>query len=457
MVNYTLVTPERKTTMTTIPIEVIVQDAETPVIPTPIPADPSVPGENTNITVPETGVGAVDSNNGNSMSSPATIIVSIVIAVLAICTVIALLIRKYNKRNKTNIEAGNNTRQETRSMAVTSIIAVLALTMLLGQLVVAGAVSPIATNAATDDTVNDESELDVDSKITIIATRTEDEDTVVATVKNTSTITVDKPFGYEVAISMANNSTNLYLDGDETSEYYLSPVEDSTLADNTWGYTLDEEEYNAVPLVDNLAVIAKGTTPVADEDINIYYGIKVDKDLPAGTYTGELEYTLSDTGFPLSLRAMKDMTTDICDSAPTPEPFKADGATIEDNVPTVTLKDIRDNKAYTVAKLADGKCWMTQNLDLQKENLVVASLDSTNTDNPADGFELPDSQTSSGESWGINTAHIYDLAGDGQDYYYCSEYYPWTGGCGVYSDEKIPKTELGELLQLVCRYRWYQC
>ena len=436
MVNYTLVTPERKTTMTTIPIEVIVQDAETPVIPTPIPADPSVPGENTNITVPETGVGAVDSNNGNSMSSPATIIVSIVIAVLAICTVIALLIRKYNKR---------------------SIIAVLALTMLLGQLVVAGAVSPIATNAATDDTVNDESELDVDSKITIIATRTEDEDTVVATVKNTSTITVDKPFGYEVAISMANNSTNLYLDGDETSEYYLSPVEDSTLADNTWGYTLDEEEYNAVPLVDNLAVIAKGTTPVADEDINIYYGIKVDKDLPAGTYTGELEYTLSDTGFPLSLRAMKDMTTDICDSAPTPEPFKADGATIEDNVPTVTLKDIRDNKAYTVAKLADGKCWMTQNLDLQKENLVVASLDSTNTDNPADGFELPDSQTSSGESWGINTAHIYDLAGDGQDYYYCSEYYPWTGGCGVYSDEKIPKTELGELLQLVCRYRWYQC
>ena len=457
MVNYTLVTPERKTTMTTIPIEVIVQDAETPVIPTPIPADPSVPGENTNITVPETGVGAVDSNNGNSMSSPATIIVSIVIAVLAICTVIALLIRKYNKRNKTNIEAGNNTRQETRSMAVTSIIAVLALTMLLGQLVVAGAVSPIATNAATDDTVNDDSELDVDSKITIIATRTEDEDTVVATVKNTSTITVDKPFGYEVAISMANNSTNLYLDGDETSEYYLSPVEDSTLADNTWGYTLDEEEYNAVPLVDNLAVIAKGTTPVADEDINIYYGIKVDKDLPAGTYTGELEYTLSDTGFPLSLRAMKDMTTDICDSAPTPEPFKADGATIEDNVPTVTLKDIRDNKAYTVAKLADGKCWMTQNLDLQKENLVVASLDSTNTDNPADGFELPDSQTSSGESWGINTAHIYDLAGDGQDYYYCSEYYPWTGGCGVYSDEKIPKTELGELLQLVCRYRWYQC
>ncbi len=456
MVNYTLVTPERKTTMATIPIEVIVQDAETPVTPTPTPADSSNPEENTNITVPETGAGIVDSNNGNSMSSPATIIVSIVIAILAISTVIILLIHKYNKRKKTNIEAGI-TRQERKAIAVTSTIVVLAITVLLGQLVVASAVSPIATNAATDDVASDEAELDVDSKITIIATRTEDEDTVVATVKSTSTIAVDEPFGYEVAVSTTGDNTNLYLNGDETSEYYLSPVEGDALTDNTWGYTLDEEEYNAVPPVNDLSTIAKGTTPVSDEEINVYYGIKVDKNLPAGTYTGELEYTLSDTGFSAALRTMQDMTTDICDSAPTPEPFKADGATIEDNVPTVTLKDIRDNKTYTVAKLADGKCWMTQNLDLQKENLVVASLDSTNTDNPADGFELPDSQTRSGESWGINTAHIYDLAGDGQDYYYCSEYYPWTGGCGVYSDEKIPKTELGELLQLVCRYRWYQC
>lgn len=29
---------------------------------------------------------------------------------------------------------------------------------------------------------------------------------------------------------------------------------------------------------------------------------------------------------------------------------------------TITLTDIRDNNTYTVAKLKDGKCWMTQNL-----------------------------------------------------------------------------------------------
>ena len=54
------------------------------------------------------------------------------------------------------------------------------------------------------------------------------------------------------------------------------------------------------------------------------------------------------------------MTSEICDATYTPDAFKADGITIEDNVPTATLTDIRDNKTYTIAKLADGNCWMTK-------------------------------------------------------------------------------------------------
>ena len=447
--------------MATIPIEVIVQDAETPVTPTPIPADPSDPGENTNITVPETGAGIVDSNIGNSMSSPATIIVSIVIAVLAIGAVIALLIRKYNKCNKANIEAGNNTRQETRAMAVTSIIAVLALTVLLGQLVVAGVVSPLATNAAADDTVNNEAELGVDSKITIIATRTEDEDTVIAAVKNTSTATSHQTFGYKVTASMAADATtaNLYLDGDETSEYYIAPVKDDTLANNTWGYTLEEEseDYLSIPLAADPAVIVKGYDNIEDESVDIYYTIQVDKDLPAGTYTGTIEYTLTDNNFPSTLTTMQGMTAEICEDTFTPDAFKADNVTIEDNVPTATLTDIRDNKTYTIAKLADGKCWMTQNLDLQKEDLVVASLDSTNTDNPAEGFELPNSQTNGSESWvdysdnegSTNTARIYDIAGGGQEFYYCVKYSSGGEYCEEYGDQMIPSEVLGNY------YNWY--
>ena len=34
----------------------------------------------------------------------------------------------------------------------------------------------------------------------------------------------------------------------------------------------------------------------------------------------------------------------------------------------IALTDARDNNTYTVARLADGKCWMTENLRLDAEN-----------------------------------------------------------------------------------------
>ena len=55
------------------------------------------------------------------------------------------------------------------------------------------------------------------------------------------------------------------------------------------------------------------------------------------------------------------------------------------------LKDNRDNQVYTVAKLADGNCWMTENLrlaDTHKEGgqTVTTTITSSNTHNPASGF-----------------------------------------------------------------------
>ena len=44
-----------------------------------------------------------------------------------------------------------------------------------------------------------------------------------------------------------------------------------------------------------------------------------------------------------------------------------------------TLTDKRDGKTYTVSKLADGKCWMTQNLDLDIGGADTAPLTSENT------------------------------------------------------------------------------
>lgn len=49
---------------------------------------------------------------------------------------------------------------------------------------------------------------------------------------------------------------------------------------------------------------------------------------------------------------------------------------------TELLTDIRDGKTYWIAKMADGHCWMTQNLDLDLETVPnkVTALTSENTD-----------------------------------------------------------------------------
>ena len=71
--------------------------------------------------------------------------------------------------------------------------------------------------------------------------------------------------------------------------------------------------------------------------------------------------------------SMQDMTPEICAAIPTP-------ATAEDDVPISSLVDVRDGFVYFVAKLMDGKCWMTQNLYYQIHLAANKSLSPLTTD-----------------------------------------------------------------------------
>ncbi len=75
---------------------------------------------------------------------------------------------------------------------------------------------------------------------------------------------------------------------------------------------------------------------------------------------------------------MQEMTPEICDASTTPVAFLADGS-INTKVPETQLIDARDGSVYTVRKLADGNCWMTENLRL---NLSGRKLTSADTDIP---------------------------------------------------------------------------
>ncbi|MBR5389031.1 InlB B-repeat-containing protein, partial [Candidatus Saccharibacteria bacterium] len=115
------------------------------------------------------------------------------------------------------------------------------------------------------------------------------------------------------------------------------------------------------------------------------------------------------------------------------------------------LYDIRDGTAYTIAKLGDGKCWMTQNLRLDL-SLYGDQINTSNTNNPTSIFLASANQNPAasanfkGEGYDadrydvvkFNTMNIgdYSLDHSGHTYDEGGIYYTWytaTAGNGVYN------------------------
>ncbi len=115
------------------------------------------------------------------------------------------------------------------------------------------------------------------------------------------------------------------------------------------------DNYVAMPAVSRGVVLDSNTnTSIVDETRTymLSFAANIGVDKPTGTYTNQA--VLSVVSSPLktagltSLANMQDMSSGVC------------AASLEGD--SKQLKDIRDGKYYWVTKLADGKCWMTQNL-----------------------------------------------------------------------------------------------
>ncbi len=117
-----------------------------------------------------------------------------------------------------------------------------------------------------------------------------------------------------------------------------------------------------------------------------------------------------------NITTMQEMTTDICNNS----------ALGQSN----TLTDIRDNSTYTVARLSDGNCWMTQNLRLTKESLEAngqsATLSSTTSDVAENStFAMPTSSESGFSDDTASNAYYGDDINYGAYYTWCTA----TAGC----------------------------
>ncbi len=152
--------------------------------------------------------------------------------------------------------------------------------------------------------------------------------------------------------------------------------------------------------------------------------------------------TLSD------ISTMQDMTPQVCENT-------SIGA-------TKTLTDSRDNSTYTVGKLSDGNCWMTENLKLdisQPNSLTPADSDVSNSW-PTIAISTP-METVNGTWTTDNTAiffakhpvKIYNNGGSYQDIY--GYYYTWCAAtAGTCKDVSGNILSSGNAADSICPKGW---
>ena len=187
---------------------------------------------------------------------------------------------------------------------------------------------------------------------------------------NTTEISVatNSESGYSLYLKTANGQGTLTSQNPASSGAAINAITDSgtgvkpaEFGTNTWGYNLsetsagaatDQTDYKAMPTTDGNPVIATDAPTEADT-YNFTVGTKVDTSLPSGTYSNQVVVSVvTNPAFIPTLSSisnMQEMTPKICAESTENE--------------TKQLVDQRDGKKYWVAKLADGNCWMTQDLD----------------------------------------------------------------------------------------------
>ncbi len=209
----------------------------------------------------------------------------------------------------------------------------------------------------------------------------------------TATITINTAENYAIYIGaettgLVGRTNGATINSLQTATNY------NDLPANSWGIYYGEGY--AVPENASYKPVEKGRGTVIDaggrltstltKSYSLGFAANINNQVPADIY--ENKVTLSVVSSPLEISDltgitnMQDMTSDICTSS-------AEGSSKQ-------LKDTRDGKYYWVAKLADGKCWMTQNLDLDLSASVALTPETSDvSSNWTPGFSTTSQATSS--------------------------------------------------------------
>ena len=203
------------------------------------------------------------------------------------------------------------------------------------------------------------------------------------------TVTTNNIAGYQLSATVGNSTTYDYreLKHETTSTALFNSLAVGTTLNqlstpSTWGYSTDSgTSYSGLPKYDdttNVAVL-NDSTASGTETTNFLIGAYADQNQLAGDYRNVINFNIVTNMVKYTIANAPDMQsvasgTDGCPSTlPTGQAYE--------------LTDSRDGTTYKVAKLADNKCWMLDNLALDLTNsTTMAALTPSNTNADADSL-----------------------------------------------------------------------
>ena len=151
--------------------------------------------------------------------------------------------------------------------------------------------------------------------------------------------------------------------------------------------TTDFSNYAAVPNEYTRVAYRNSATDagqaVVGSTLKTTYAIYISGTQPAGTYTGQVIYTLvhpSNHVAPVVCNSNATTISEVKCLQDFGNVNSTNRTAIFNSMTTgtqYTMQDKRDGKTYTIAKLADGNVWMTQNLDLDLDASVTYSNEDT--------------------------------------------------------------------------------
>ena len=245
----------------------------------------------------------------------------------------------------------------------------------------------------------------------------------LSTIVNGNNSNLTHSNGTNIFSSIDTNADLSSLDNSEDTNIWGYSYKDNTVASPTWS------NYNGLSNSNGTTLINTNSNTSSNLDFKI--AAKAGSTQPSGEYTGTINFIAISKVAPMSLLdsfiasgaeqlngyfKMQDMTHSICQNVD-----------IEES--ELQLIDIRDYKIYWVAKLKDGNCWMTQNLDLDIDDtktythydtdLGWTTNDETATWKPTEGHSTINFVWTTVPGWQNSDTEPYS-ASPGDMYFYTS-------------------------------------